>query len=174
MGCVVGIDPVAPPLPTTCKRQTQFPKCHVFQTLFWSILGATIRERERVPLQTLNPLHHGENLKLRARVQVCCYSSLLTRALYVAAWDNPQVLSSLSLTGSAFVIVGVGFFLISQCKFFDNLNIGTIITLNIFLWGICNWKLLPLLKSTAFYVKYTIHIQQKRIQWEWVVARKVF
>lgn len=151
------------PLPTTCKANAVSRLC---SGVFWVLY---MRKGES-PTANIQPSTTWRELETKnACVQVCRYSLLLTKVLYIPAWDNHQVLASLSFTdrlmerlsGNVLPCHCCGVFLnltmqiISQFKYWNHYHS------NIFLWGICNWKLLPLLKSTAFY-KYTIHIQQKK------------
>lgn len=67
--------------------------------LFWSILAETyMRKGDSHYTQASTTWRELETKSIC--VQVCHYSFLLTKALYVPAWDNCQVLASLSLTDS--------------------------------------------------------------------------
>lgn len=158
------------PLPTTCKANAVSKVLCVPDSVL-EYFGCNYMRKGENPTTNIQPSTAWRELETKsACVQVCRYSLLLIKVLYIPAWDNRQVLASLSFTdrlmetlfGNVLPLLLLWVFLnltmqiISQFKYQNHYHS------NIFLWGICNWKLLPLLKSTAFYRKYTIHIQQKK------------
>lgn len=58
-----------------------------------------------------------------------------------------QVVRENTFFGNVLPLALLWGFFISKCKLFPNLNVGTIIILIFLLWGIHNWKLLPLLRA---------------------------
>lgn len=98
VGCVTGTEPVAPPLPTTCKANAD-SKVLCLPDSVLEYFGCNYMRKGETPTTNTQPSTQCRELETKSTcVQVCRYSLLLTKALYIQARDKHQVLASLRLT----------------------------------------------------------------------------